>query len=102
MDIECPLCGRKRTNNGWDTIIPEDIIEIQNQIENLDRALLDLLPQEGSLLVLIENRVEMCPICQALMDGIESEEDRKTLEERINQQVEELEEIVQQKEKGKE
>lgn len=97
METMCPLCGRKRDDHGWEEKIPKDVVEIENQIENLDRVLGDLNAQQESLLALIDNRVEMCPMCQDLMEDITDEADRHDLEQRINKQVEELEEIIQDK-----
>lgn len=96
MENVCPLCGRKR-DLSWDSFTPDDPMEIENQIENLDRVLDGLKAEDESLLQLIEDRVEMCPMCQELMHGIDSESQRKELEVRINQQVEKLEEQVEDK-----
>ena len=93
--MKCPLCGRKGNHDGWNSRLPKNRIEIENQIANFDRALESFGPRNESILVFIENREMMCPLCHEIMNGIEDEKDRAKLEARINEQVEKLEEKME-------
>lgn len=93
MQNSCPLCRRISETEIWESEVPTDPIEITNQIENLDRALEDIRDGRTSMIYYAENREQMCPMCQFLTEGIETEEDRKEFEERLNRKIEELEEL---------
>lgn len=92
----CPLCGRIKLNDDWDSDIPDDPIELENQIRNLEKALKDLRVNSSSVLTYGEKRYKMCPMCEQMMEDMESEEDRPDLEISINNQIENLKEIVNQ------
>lgn len=93
MQNTCPLCGRTSETKIWESEVPTDPTEITNQIENLDRALEDIRDIRTSMIYYAENREAMCPMCQFLTEGIETENDRKEFEERLNRKIEELEEF---------
>lgn len=95
-----PMCGRLKTGSEWDSEIPSDIIEIKNQIQNLEETLRKLKDEEISVAYLEENKILMCPVCQKIMQEIYHEKSRKELEERINRQIEKLEEHIEDLTKG--
>lgn len=86
------MCGRKMENGGFESYFSKDPIETKNQIDNLDRMLESLQTGEESIITLLEDRYEMCPLCQDIMKDMEKESDRRTLEERISQAIYKLEE----------
>lgn len=94
MEDICPLCERNSEMTDWETELPADPLEIQNEIANLDRTL-EGLESQDSLLILIENRHLMCVMCRQLLENIEDESDRQKLEERINKLIEKLQEHLE-------
>ena len=46
-----------------------------------------------SMIYYAENRKKMCPMCQFLTEGIETEDDRGKFEKKLNRKIEELQEL---------
>lgn len=90
----CPLCKREKIGIIWTGKYPDDPIQVQNQIINLEKEHLALREEDASMLTLEENKVRLCPMCKELLDKIEGEKDRKKFMDRINQQILELENYV--------
>ena len=90
IDMTCPLCGRHSESAHWDKNLPDDPFELENQITNLDRVLEAVSEEQASVLSVIENREMMCPMCQELTEGIDSEEARGELVRRLDRQIQRM------------
>lgn len=91
MELECYLCKRKGEND-WDSYVSEDPNELRFQMRNLEGILFQLIREDTTIDQYIENKRNMCPFCQDIMAGIESEADKDELENRLNERIEELQE----------
>lgn len=94
MRTLCPMCERALDGDKWDSYIASDPIELQNQIENLNRTLQDLGSEKKSVLFYAENHDRMCPLCQDLVSGMEVEADRPEFESRISKKIAELQKKI--------
>lgn len=96
MHSECPLCGRNMENHGWYSKYANDPQEIRQQIENLDQILESLQNGGEDIKELIDDRLEMCPMCVEIFEGVVNEKDIPVVERRINQAILFLEERAEQ------
>lgn len=100
MQQSCPLCGRVKESDVWEPEFPEDSTTLRGQIENLDRTLSTLSPQEETFLSLLEQKEQMCPMCYEMTDGMNDAQQREDFITRVNTQVLSLQEELQVREEG--